>query len=285
MSEKNHGKINKKNCKPNPNDQSSFETKLSIIKLFASKNIISLLIIFAGMVIVEVGAFAIFGISGGPEFIEAAVFAVRIPIYITMAISYVLTCYVLTNTLTGKAGKPIYTIQRLRVNEKDIFVLNCIYNALVFVTYLGFQVLAALLMILIFKLSGCGVEGPQNIMMAFYRTTFFHSVMPMGNWIILIRNAFYAWSLGVLTALKSQRSREGGTVYGLYFCAALILISFIYNPMNVYVMAIRVQEIVTYCIAAPFTITAFLAGKAHREHQWEEDEFEASIAEYRLEDE
>lgn len=267
------------------NKQQKLQTKLSVIKLFAVANGANVITTLLATLAVEVAIFWFIGLQSKPEFIEAAIYQVRIPLYMLMAVSFVLLCFILSNTLTGKVGKPIYTIQRLRVTEKEFFKLNWIYNTIVFLTYVGFQALAILLMILIYNQSGCGNGGPQNIMMALYRTPFFHSVVPMENWLLVVRNICYIWSLGVVTAFKSQKSREGEAVYGFYFVAIYVALTFIYDPMNTGMISIRVRDLIGSIISVSVAGSAILSGSMHRERKWEKDEFEASIAEYKLQDE
>ena len=260
-------------------------TKLSILNLFAAENATMLLAIYVSMVVVEVAVFYILGLEYEPELIEAAVFAARLPIYLVMAVSYVLMCYILSNTLGSKTGKPIYTIQRLLTSENELFRLNWIYNTAAFITYIGFQALAALLMIAIYNAKGFAVGGPQNILMALYRTPFFHSVVPMKNWFLILRNVIYVWSLGVLTAYKSQKSREGVAAYEFYVVAILAGVTFIYDPMGVGNLSLRLRDLFGMIISLIVTLLGLSSAKTHRREKWAHDEFEASINEYRQQDE
>lgn len=263
----------------------SKEARLSIVKLLAAENALKLICVFFGMLVLEVLAFAIFGLRNRPAFLELAVFDARIALYILLAISFVITIIILSSELPSKNGKTVYTVQRLLLDEGTIFRISSRFNMAMLVIYLGFQTLAILIMILIFEASGLGNGGPQNIMMALYRSPFFHSIFPMQNWLYLLRNLIFVYDLGILTARQAQKSREGENAFALFIAIAVIGLVFIYNPLDTGVLAILAKDMIAVTFLETLTLFARTAGYDHRKDKLEDDEFKESLASYRNEDE
>ena len=266
-------------------EKSSFKDKLSVFKLISTDASCKLLIVFVGMIIAELLVFIFFAMPNGKPYIELKIEDCKIPLYLICAAGYILVSLILSNVLSSKTDKPIYTLQRLRVSESEFFRINVLYNTLMYFVFICMQVLTMLIMFAIFN-ANKGFVGPQDNMMAIYRTSLFHSFLPLGDIFFMIRNALAALYLGILAALHAQRQREGGSAIQFYIAVVLFGLTFIVNSMaNYSSITIRARDVIVIFVVSIMAWLGWVSGTSHRKEQWETDAFEASIKEFRNEEE
>ena len=93
-----------------------------------------------------------------------------------------------------------YTLQRLQISERTAFFLHIVCNALCIFCLYAFQIVLLWLLSWLYQ-SGAGyAEGVQGIYVDFYRSAYLHSLLPLGEWLIWLRNLVYVLAAGILTA-------------------------------------------------------------------------------------
>lgn len=132
--------------------------------------------------------------------------------YIVFAfgIAYALLTRVLSVSGTNTGSMLSYTLQRLRIPERKVYLLQWIYNSFCYLLLWGIQA------ILLFGISAVYVKCKQGVVMsnqtivlAFYRNEFMHSILPMEDilgWCALV---FFIILMGGFAADFSQKQRNG----------------------------------------------------------------------------
>jgi len=140
--------------------------------------------------------------------------------------AFLLLCTILC--LTGyelSGSRTRYTIQRLSVSEGAAALLWSAYNMICLLVFWAVQLLAVLLLCRFYT----GYMDPvyyndQTVFIAFYRSWFLHSLLPLDETSRYIRNAVIIFALGIATAcfsLKQRRGEKGGAIAFFTVAAAL----------------------------------------------------------------
>lgn len=141
-------------------------------------------------------------------------------------------CFVLTAALLGLTGcefgsRQGYTLRRLSVSEKSVFLWQSGYNAACFFLLWAFQTLLALgLCALYMALADPGQTSGQTVFLAFYRSEFLHSLLPLaggGRW---ARNALLVLGMGASSAYFPYSQRRGKFAAWLPLLTALAAVCF-----------------------------------------------------------
>lgn len=152
--------------------------------------------------------------------------------YIFAAFAVLMTLMLVQNC-TGRGAKPIYTLARLSVSQRCVFVWQSVSNALLWLIFLATEIFV-MLGISAHFMSNAPEEAvtSQSLFLAFYRSEFLHSLLPMeyaGRW---IRNILYVLGLGVICANASAKIRKGKMAYfQLAFMLAVAVFTFV-SPMG-----------------------------------------------------
>lgn len=124
-------------------------------------------------------------------------------------VAYFLMSAVLVLPGTNIGSVQGYTLQRLRISEKSVYRLQCLYNILCF-GLLWVTQLVVLLGISAFYMQYKAnvVKTNMTVFLAFHRNEFMHSILPLqdlGGWALLV---FFIMCTGIFAArfTKSQRS-------------------------------------------------------------------------------
>ena len=134
----------------------------------------------------------------------------RSGIFICFAAAFVLITLLLIMSGCQFSSKVSYTIKRLGVNEKYVFLYQCIYNLLIYALLWSVQVILCICMLKSYT-AHTPIEffGEQNIFLAFYRSTRLHPLLPLSNGILWARNAVLLVSLALCTAEFPYQQRRG----------------------------------------------------------------------------
>lgn len=116
-----------------------------------------------------------------------------------------------------KGSRPEYTLRRLNVGRKRIFVLWSVYHALCIALLFAVQILLIFLIDALLLRSLHVEAQPQRLFMAFFREDFLHSLIPLKEWSRLIRNLVMILSVGMSITyggyvswdLRNSRSKAG----------------------------------------------------------------------------
>ncbi len=150
-----------------------------------------------------------------------------------------------------------YTLNRLQISRRSVFFWHCLYNGCMYLLlWLMQAVLAAGL---------CGYfltqwqdAGSQSFVLAIYRQDFLHSLLPMAEGILWVRNLLLSAALGVGAAYFSLRRRRGMVSY-------LVLLPIIGVAMFVNGLGFSGGEFVSICLSAATIICVVYEAHANEE--------------------
>lgn len=155
-----------------------------------------------------------------------------------------------------------YTIKRLSVNESTYFKIQTVYNCIILIVLLGAEILLAY----IFSMKYISAAKPsfisdQSVFLAFYRNEFLHSLLPLSDILIWIRNIMQIFALSLSAAFFSYKQRRSKRSIGVIF---LTVFSIIWNSGEV---GGSLSVIVTYLICG--SVIAFII--AYVKNGWGEN--------------
>ena len=128
----------------------------------------------------------------------------------------------------GSNSRYGYTLQRLRVSERCVFLWNCVCNTLCFAVLWCVQIMAAVGAAFWNAKSAVYSAGPQGVFVDFYRSGFLHGLLPLADGYVWTRNALFVLALGCVTAciqlgLRRKGSRSWLVCMGLTLLLVLCL--------------------------------------------------------------
>jgi len=144
---------------------------------------------------------------------------------IFMGIAFILITVILCWSGCNIGSKSSYTIQRLQVTEKKIFILQSVYNSLCYVLLLGVQIVVFYIQSRMY-MAQAGHVTSQTLFLAFYRNDFMHSVLPLEGTMRWISNILIVPGCGVSTAVFTYLQRRGKIAWSLFIVVACVLVGF-----------------------------------------------------------
>lgn len=124
-----------------------------------------------------------------------------------------------------KGGRQNYILQRLFIQERTITVWQMAVNALFYLLFWMVQSLLILGLCASIWNPEDALSG-QALFLACWRSPLMHGLIPMGEILVWIRNAFFCAILGIVTAKYSWCRRRGKFGVGVLFAAAACLLFF-----------------------------------------------------------
>lgn len=178
---------------------------VAILILFEKQTMIRIFLIFTAMVAAQTGLF-VFSFHpdfAGTEYKVSSFSDIFQRNY--MILSFVLALLFLTILLTLNGmetkGKQSYTMRRLSVHRKVIYLWQGFYNTGCYFLFFVIQILSVLLMYIIYQnMTGDGTTANQTLFLSFYTNRFLHSLLPFEDVTRWIRNGCLILSLGFCTA-------------------------------------------------------------------------------------
>lgn len=142
-------------------------------------------------------------------------------------IAYVLMTVALVLPGTNIGSVQGYTLQRLRIKESKVFLLQCSYNVLCYLLLWATQ-LGVLLVASSYYMTHKtdAILTNQTVFLAFHRNGFMHSILPMQdtvNWLLLFG---FIIGTGCFAADFTRKQRRGKVAWILIFFVAVACISF-----------------------------------------------------------
>lgn len=137
-------------------------------------------------------------------------------------------CFILITWILSVMGteygnvQTSYTIRRLQISERKYFLCQATYNSLIYIIFWAVQTFTVFILCTVYIYSAPeNMVGNQTLFLAFYRNGLLHSLMPISDIGLWIRNIILAIGMGFTTAefpYKQRRKKFGATViaYGLY---------------------------------------------------------------------
>ena len=142
-----------------------------------------------------------------------------------MAAAFVLLTVQLCAAGGDKGGRQNYTLQRLFIQERTITVWQMAVNALFYLLFWMVQSLLILGLCASIWNPEDALSG-QALFLACWRSPLMHGLIPMGEILVWIRNAFFCAILGIVTAKYSWCRRRGKFGVGVLFAAAACMLAF-----------------------------------------------------------
>lgn len=149
-------------------------------------------------------------------------------LFLIIGLGFFLVCWLLTRAGANSSGKCGYTIRRLSLPEKSIFLLQSVYNAALLFLFWAAQVGAVLLMYRIYiAVFGSAAVTGQSLALGFYCSAYLHGLIPLEEPLSFALNLWMVAELGFVLAaypFHQRRRRKGASkawllVFwtGLYF--------------------------------------------------------------------
>ncbi|MDO4482038.1 MAG: hypothetical protein Q4C14_04840 [Bacillota bacterium] len=206
---------------------------LSIIMLMAGSTFYKLIFIFAAMAAAETALFYktlkfAAGVSSNYisiSCIEMIIHESRITWIFFLAV--LLISLVLCRTGCEFKSRQGYTLKRLALSEKGVFLWQAVYSTLCYIILWGIQLILLLVFCKIYlDMPENASASHQTVFASFYRNKFMHNMLPLDDSIVYIRNIVLAFGLGFASAVFSYKQRRGGFGAQIIVLAAASLLFF-----------------------------------------------------------
>lgn len=165
------------------------------------------------------------------------------------AAGMLLTLAVLSLVLADNArSRTEYTVKRFAEGERCFFFLQAGYNILMIALYLLWQ-MAVMLALGLWYARAIPEVGGTAVLMSFYRSEFLHSLLPLEDGWVWVRNGVLIAALGITAAEVPYRLRRRRFPAGLagLFCFALVFFARGINDGGNVFLVITVSVILSAC--------------------------------------
>lgn len=183
---------------------------LSIFQLLARSSLYRLLALFLLMGLIQFGLFSNVlsaQVSLRSCNLESAIADARLSWVFTLG---ALLSFILLAAVGCDLGsRQRYTLRRLPVSEKKLFLCQSVYNSLSYFLLLAAELLITLLLCKLYLAKGDpDLINSQTLMLASYRSPFFHALLPLSDQLLWWRNLLLILSMGIVTALIPYHQRR-----------------------------------------------------------------------------
>ena len=210
---------------------------ISIFELFARSTIYKILSVLVAMGAIQVVMFCKAMLEWFPadsyhldfqaiEYYTLEYMMDRSKSAIFLGIAFVVITLILCWNGCNIGSKSSYTIQRLQVTEKKIFMMQSIYNSLCYLLLLGTQIGVFFIQSSLYA-ARAGHLTNQTIFLAYYRNDFMHSVLPLEGTVRWGINILIVLGCGILAAMFTYLQRRGKTAGVLLVVVACVLFGFV----------------------------------------------------------
>ena len=202
---------------------------LSVFMLMAQSSIYKVISVLILMIVTETGLFYMRmkqGMIGDSFNLEMAVDESRI-LWI-LGIAFVLITIFLCQIGCGFSSKTGYTLQRLSISERMVFVWQSIYNMMCYSLLWFVQILVVFgVCSLYVTMAPEGDVTNQTIFLAFYRNDFLHSLLPMEDAGFWFKNVLIVLSMGICSAHYPMAQRRGKKIQEVMFLTSCVVVFFV----------------------------------------------------------
>ncbi len=141
-------------------------------------------------------------------------------------VAFVCITAILCRNCCNVGSKSSYTIRRLQVTEKCIFVMQSLYNIACYLLLSGVQT------VVLFGLGNYYVQTAgsvtnQTLFLAFYRNEFMHSMLPLEGTAHWIMNMLIIVSCGISAAVFTYLTRRGKVAWSLLVVVACVVLGYV----------------------------------------------------------
>lgn len=202
---------------------------LSVFGLFARSSVYKVLGTMLAACAAQVALF-IMKYSAEPD----EIYVDRFESYIEKSHAYLLFCaaLILITLLlclpgTEYRSKVGYTLRRLSISERAVFLHQAAFNIIVYIVFWAVQVTLVFALSIYYNATvPAKFVSNQSVFLAFYRSSFLHSLLPLSDILLWIRNILLFAALGFAAAVftyNQRRKKFGVTAIAL---AVYILLFF-----------------------------------------------------------
>lgn len=202
---------------------------LSVFMLMARSTIYKVLSVLLMMAVVEYGLFyermKVWGV-GDTYNLEMMIEGSRI--LWVFGVAFLLITICLCQTGCGFSSKTGYTLRRLSISERMVFVWQSLYNMICYSLLWCVQILIVFgLCNLYVNMAPEGYVTNQTIFLAFYRNDFLHSLLPMEDAGFWIKNILTVLSMGICSAHYPMAQRRGKKIQEVMLLTACVFVFFV----------------------------------------------------------
>ncbi len=206
---------------------------LSVLMLIAGSTIYKVLGLLAFMAAAE-GALFTLTLRGSLTAYEAGLgmtaietVFLRSRVSLVFAVCFLLLMVLLCTTGCEYGSRQGYTLRRLSVPEQSVFLWQALFNSFCLLLLWAAQLAVALALCRLYAVRApSGLVSGQTVFLAFYRSSFLHSLIPLSEVSRWARNIFLVLSLGAASANFSYRQRRGKIGAGAIAMASITLVFF-----------------------------------------------------------
>lgn len=169
---------------------------------------------------------------------------------IVARIAFLALCALLVKTgCPYGSSHPQYLLQRLRISERSVVLMQAIYHAAALMIYWMFQVLMVFTLFALYThLASPEQVGPQSLLLMFYRNPYLHALLPLDDVILHLRNAGLLLILSFSLAMFPYLLRRGKFSVSALFPA---LVASVFFPSDMGAIAVNLTVlIILLCDAA-----------------------------------
>lgn len=118
-----------------------------------------------------------------------------------------------------------YTVKRLQISEFSYTVLQTIYNLCIFIIFYSAELVITYMMCWHYVTNvSADIISTQTVFLAYYRNEFLHSLMPLDDITLWIRNILTLLALSLGCSHFSLRHRRGKYAISVMFCAVFAVV-------------------------------------------------------------
>ncbi len=198
---------------------------LSVLTLLTRSTIYPIAVLLAVMAAVEAVLFSLAMGANGTLSLTGMIRSSRI-VWVFGA-AFLLLTVLLCRTGCEFGSRQGYTLRRLSISERAVFVWQWGYNTACYLLLWWWQALIAFALCLWYaSQAGPELVGSQTIFLAFYRSGLLHSLIPLEEVSRWVRNGVMALGLGACAALEPFLQRRKGLPWEILAPVSLALLFF-----------------------------------------------------------
>ena len=189
---------------------------LSILTLLVHSSIYKLCILLAGVAAVHTLLFSLW----------SSRILVMMPLF---AAGLWILIWILTRNWVETSSRQSYTLQRLSLSERNIVLLQTIYNLFCLLLFWGAHLITACL------LYSRICTGSQDLFLEFSGNAYLHSLMPGADWLSWLKNLFVltstAFSMALYPSWKRNSMKKDNGI--MLFLIGWWVVAFFIDSMNI----------------------------------------------------
>ena len=198
--------------------------QLSVFALHARAAIGRLALVLLGMLALDTAAYVLFGLRGFRASLTGSELVTALRVIFSLGL---VACQLLLAACFGAGSRYGYTLRRLRVSQRELFLWQAAHNAVCYFLLLAVQTLIVLALCRVYAAQDPDMVNSQTVFLAFYRVPFLHSLLPLADGWRYVRNAVLCAALGVCAAAFPVQQRQGNRGFAAVILTALTVLFFV----------------------------------------------------------